>query len=233
MQQSYSKAGKNLFYSVIALVLSLTLGASAVFAWFVINNNSSLGDIDLRVQSDNVSNVTLLSYAVSEISENGSQKVYTLATGQNGLVALAEIPDYDVEGIAMNEYRPVLAINISFTVSAGDYYAVVAKAGKGWQTAGDQNWLSNCAQFFAAEYNGGTTLNSTGLPKTFITVQGTPSKSGSITLTSDVFNEGEHDLWFVMEYNEQALALIHQNNDPTEFETIQYNSDISLEIRAL
>lgn len=224
---------KNLFLSAMALCLSLFIATSVIFAWFSMNTSPKINSFTLNVNSSFISNATVNAYAVSTIIEEGSQKTYMLAINENNLVFLQNIPDFDFLGIAFNEYRACLAINITFTLINDFECAVIVNTTKGLIKIGSENWLSNCIQFVSANFNANDlSLTSYGTPKSFVTLeQDELSKIDNMEISRNNYFTGSVSLWFILEYNSDVLLKIHNENTELNDEYISYGNDIALEIK--
>lgn len=222
---------KNVLFSVLILCVSLAISASAVFAWFDLRNDSDLRGFKINVTSKDVSNVALKTYAISDIT-TGAQTDYTLAIKDNNYVPLHEVPVFDSLGIALNDYKTSLAINLTFSVHKDATYAVYAEAAE-QVILGTENWLSNCARFLPTNFSSGI-LTSSDVPKSFVTVQeNTLSKTQRIEILRAFCPQGEVSFWFVLEYHADAVNIIKAANSEAEEETIFYSNDIRFEMIAL
>lgn len=222
-----------LFLSALALIISLIVSISSVFAWFNMNTNTKLYGFNLNIQSNSVINATINTYAISEINEVESQKTYILALNQSNLIPLFFIPSFDFKNISYSLYKPAIAININFTLTIEAEFEVIAKAQSELITIGENNFLSNCAQFITVNYNyNEKSLTSYNSPVSFVSLQQTElSKVNTIQLLQNTITDGSISLWFVLEYNIDVLQEIHNKNFSLNKEFIIFSNDISLEIK--
>lgn len=155
---------KNLITSILMVILALTFLFCSVFVWFTLQKHADIGDFEVNVQSEYIVEITVNTYAISEITGDELQKDYQLASIEGSLVPLENIPIYDPLGITINEYKDCIAINLNFFVTVDDInFAIVASASSDFVTT-TTNWLSNCTQIVSTNYNNTTlTLSSFGL----------------------------------------------------------------------
>ncbi len=223
---------KNLIVSIFMLILALAFLFCTIFAWFTLKDHANVGDFQVNVQSEYIVDVTIGTYAISAITEGEFQKEYQLAFSEGSLVSLEDLPIYDPLGITNNEYKTCLAINLNFLVTVDDVTLAIVAYGSSDFITSAPNWLSNCTQIVSAIYNNTTlSLSSDEVSKSFVSSGGSePSKIKTLELFRDQYSAGNVSLWFVLEYNVEALNIIHYVNDGATTEKILYHNDIRLEI---
>jgi hypothetical protein len=226
---------KRLLLSGLALCVSFVTLITAVFGWFSLNDFPAIDGFSFFVYSNPISNITYNAYAVSAVALNGTLKQYTLASDNNNLIPLQNIPSFDFENITLNEYEPFLAVNVNFSLIRSIDLVLLALTEKDLITIDYQNWLSNCAEFVPADFNvENLSLTSDALPKSFVTIeQGQLSKINALEVFSGAFFAGNVSLWFVIGYKSDVLQIIHNENSVYSYEYISFLNDIKLEIKTV
>lgn len=226
---------KRLLLSVVAVCISITIAATAIFAWFVSTEKSNINTFSLNVKSQFVGGTAIQSYAISTITKSETQNTYNLATADNQPVVLYTMPSFDEHGIVLNKYQPALAINIKFTAYDNIMVAVMANATEGLVSVGVANWMSNCIQFDFAAYDAqNLTLATNKAPTAFVSItQEQLSKTNQIELYRQPADQGLVSLWFIVEYNRDVLLELHKINKNLEANLIAYANDITFTIDAV
>lgn len=234
-EKNKGKNKKNLIFTILALCFSIVVATSTIFAWFSISNNTGVEGFTLNVRTNSIINATVNTYAISLTIGEQLQNNYALALNESNFIPLQQIPNFDFNNIALNDYRACLALNINFTLTQNEECVITARATNNLVTIGTENWLSNCILFYSANYNSNdSSLITYDTPETFVTlVQNQLNKIDNIEIYHNSVVAGNVSIWYVLEYNSDVLLKIHNDNTVLDDEYINYYNDIVLEISAL
>ena len=99
---------------------------------------------------------------------------------------------------------------------------------------GNDNYVSNCIQISNTDnfVAGSDNVKKGNVTQTFVKLDSTEKKSGSIDLGEYQLPEGESEICFIIEYNDDLLDYIGDGIMAGDFESplVNYRSDIKFHI---
>ncbi|HRS30811.1 MAG TPA: hypothetical protein P5546_05745 [Bacilli bacterium] len=227
---------KQLVFSILMVNFLLVAIFFTVFSWFTLQDQNTVGNFYVNIQSPNVIEASIETFAIGTVVKNGSEKTFFLALDDNNEpIPLDYLPTYDDREILLTEYKPYLALNLRFKITSENAnVAISAATFKNFQSTAE-NFISNCTQFILVSYSDPTQpLTPLSEPISFVSIDGeNVYKEKSIEIMHDSFSDQNISLWFILEYNKSAIEYIRSHFDGPIVEVITYENDIRLEITDL
>ena len=213
-----------LIFAIVALML-----LNGSFAWFTNRKDVSANGFSVTVKNNQSLSAELISRPITEINTETGE--YTI---DNTAISY-ELPIDDEYNISYSKYQKALAVIITVNATEAITARFELHAESGFDTMiGNDNYVSNCIQISNTEdfVAGADKVVKGGSTQTFVKLNETEKKPGSINLGEYQLPVGESELCFIIEYNDDLLKYIGDGIMAGNFESplVNYRSDIKFHI---
>ena len=222
-----------IFFATAALLFSIIgfMLMNGSFAWFAQKRDASANGFSVTVKNSQSVTAELVSHPVTQI--NTATGEYTLDLDAESY----ELPIDDEYNISYSKYMKALAVIITVEATEQTTARLEIGSSSSFDTIiSNDNFISNCIQISSTEdfSAGAETVQKGGVTKTFVNLSADEKKTGSITLGEYTFPQGQSEICFIIEYNDELLQYIGKEimNGGFDDPLVTYADDIEFRIYA-
>ena len=198
------------------------------FAWFAENRDVGANGFSVTVQNNHYVTAEVISRPVLSIdAETGEYTVDNAAISY-------ELPIDDEYNITYSKYMKALAVIVTLNSGEAVTARVEVSASSVFGTLiGNDNYISNCIQISTTDgyTSGAETVRRGDLTQTFVVLD-SDEKRDSLDLGVFSLPEGQSEICFIIEYNDELLKYIGEGIMMGDFDDplVTYSNDIKFKI---